>query len=383
MEVAEPDAVLYTSFLFPEKITLGGVFFMPVDKKESPLISVIIPVYNAEKFLPECLQSVQSQTLHDFEVIMIDDGSTDRSGEIYRKIAASDNRFIMISQQENRGPSAGRNAALDVARGETVLFLDADDILPKNALALLYDALKANNSDICFGKFIYFDMKGEIPIPFVFPDRAFSLDKDDIFQTLVKQMKSPNKEFMFAYVWGHLFKRDIISELNLRFDENMRTYEDLKFIYQLASVVDNLTFIPTTVYNYRIHSNGNNISMGIFPNHNRLMDLFPFYKTMKLVLSQGGATDMAIADNCMVNLAIIHIVRLCHSMTLGNMPLVYKHVDELMKKEEFTAAIKNYDASKPGRSKLMPILMRFRITVFILLLGKIKALRRYGRRKNK
>ena len=356
---------------------------MPADRSESPLISVIIPVYNAGTFLPECLQSVKSQTFYDFEVIMVDDASTDQSGEICREFAASDNRFVTIPQSKNHGPATARNVGLTRARGDTVLFLDAADILPQNALELLYNALKTNNSDICCGKFTYFGMNGEIPIPFIFPDQAFSLSKDDIFQALVKQMKSPNKEFMFAYVWGHLFKRDIISRINLRFDENLWTYEDLKFIYLLASFAGNLTFIPKTVYNYRIHSTGNNISMGIFSNHNRLMDLFPFYKTMKLVLNRKSATDTAIADNCMVNLAIIHIVRLCYSMTLENMSLIYKQVDELIKKEEFTAAIKNYDASKPGRSKLMPMLMRCRVTVLVLLLGKFKALRRYGRRKNK
>ena len=356
---------------------------MPDHDDKIPAVSVIVPVFNAAEYLYESLGSLREQSFKDFEAIIADDCSTDDSASILKIFADKDYRFKAIHLGSNRGPAAARNAALDAARGETILFLDADDILPKNALALLYDALKTNNSDICGGEFTYFGLDGEIPIPFMFPDRAFSLDKNEIFQTLVKQMKSPNKEFMFAYVWGHLFKREIISEINLRFDETMWTYEDLKFVYQLASAADKLTFIPSTVYHYRIHTAGNNISMGIFPNHNRLMDLFSFYKTMKLVLNRKGTTDTAIADNCMVNLAIIHIVRHCHCMTLDNIPLVYKHVDELIKKEEFTAAIKNYDASKPGRSKLMPMLMRFRITVLILLLGKFKACRRYGRRKNK
>lgn len=342
-----------------------------------------MPVFNAAEYLCESLGSLCEQSFKDFEAIIADDCSTDDSAKILHLFAEQDPRFKIIHLKSNRGPGAARNAALDAARGDTVLFLDADDILPKPALAVLYDALIKNNSDICGGKFTYFGADGDIPIPFMFPDRSFSLKRDEIFQSLVKQMKSPNKEFMFAYVWGHLFKRELISNLNLRFDENMWTYEDLKFIYLLASSANQLEFIPETVYHYRIHNAGKNISMGIFPNHNRLMDLFSFYKTMKQILNRQSTTDTAIADNCMVNLAIIHIVRHCHCMTLRNMPLAYKQVDELIREKEFTAAIQNYDASKPGRSKLMPVLMRFQRTLLILLLGKFKALRRYGRRKSK
>ena len=356
---------------------------MPDPKNDVPAISVIMPVFNAEQYLYDSLLSLTKQSFKNFEAVIADDCSTDESAAILRKFSETDRRFKIIFLKKNGGPAAARNAALNSASGETVLFLDADDILADNALTVLYTTLKHENSDICAGIFSYFNSEGEIPVPFAFPDHPFSLDKQGIFQVLVNQMRSPNKEFMFAYMWGRLFKHSIIQNIQLRFDEEMWTYEDLKFVFQLASAAEKLSFVPEKVYHYRIHNTGKNISMGIFSNHNRLMDLFSFYKTMIKILSASNSVEAntGIADNCMVNLAIIHIVRYCQWMNFNNILIVYRHVRSLVKNDEFTAALKNYDGNKPGRSKLMPLLMRKRLYIAILLLGKYKAIKRYGKDK--
>ena len=115
----------------------------------TPKVSVIIPVYNTQPWLRECLDSVLCQTLGDFEVICVDDGSTDQSGSILQDYAAKDSRFHILSQS-NKGQSAARNAGLKVARGEYVYFLDSDDYIEPDLLETACQEMDSKNLDIVF-----------------------------------------------------------------------------------------------------------------------------------------------------------------------------------------------------------------------------------------
>lgn len=117
----------------------------------NPRVSVIMPVYNGEKFLQSSLDSVLSQTLHDIEVICIDDGSTDESLNILKANAATDSRIVIL-QQKNSGSGLGRNNGLSVAQGEYIAFLDSDDCYPsEHTLKHMYDAAVKNDALICGG----------------------------------------------------------------------------------------------------------------------------------------------------------------------------------------------------------------------------------------
>ena len=110
-------------------------------------ISVIMPVYNAQKYLEESLNSILCQTFDDFELIIIDDGSTDNSYEICERYKEKDERIIVI-HQINQGPSVARNIGIKKAIGKYIVFCDSDDILDKNALSLLYNAMEKYNADL-------------------------------------------------------------------------------------------------------------------------------------------------------------------------------------------------------------------------------------------
>jgi len=117
-----------------------------------PEVSVIIPVYNTEQYLTQCLDSVAGQTFADFEAIVVDDGSTDGCAAVIRDFAGRDSRFIVVEQQ-NKGLSEARNAGLDVARGQWITFVDSDDMLAPEFLQALLDAAKNTHADIaCSGK---------------------------------------------------------------------------------------------------------------------------------------------------------------------------------------------------------------------------------------
>jgi len=123
-----------------------------------PQISVVVPVYNVEKYLRECLDSLANQTFEDFEVICVNDGSDDSSIDILEEYASEDERFKIVSQ-ENKGLSGARNTGMDYIKGRYLLFLDSDDWLELNALELLYNHANALNSEMVIFPYRYFNQE--------------------------------------------------------------------------------------------------------------------------------------------------------------------------------------------------------------------------------
>ena len=132
-----------------------------------PLVTVIVPVYNVEKYLAECLDSICAQTLKNIEIICMNDGSTDLSGDILAQYAARDSRIFVLNQ-ENQGQSAARNNALDLARGKYISFVDSDDVIAPEMLEELYNRAEMLNTDIAFcNRVIYYqDENKKDIIPF-------------------------------------------------------------------------------------------------------------------------------------------------------------------------------------------------------------------------
>ena len=123
-------------------------------------ISIIVPGYNAEKFARECIESVINQTYTNLEIILVDDGSKDSTGEIFEEYAKRDRRVIVI-HQENKGISEARNAGLDKATGEYIMFIDADDLYEENTCELLYNEIKRTDADYVIGNYIHITYEGE------------------------------------------------------------------------------------------------------------------------------------------------------------------------------------------------------------------------------
>ena len=128
-------------------------------------ISIIIPVYNAEKYLQKCLNSVLEQTLTDWEAICINDGSTDGSEQILREFSAKDERFV-IEMQENQGVSAARNRGLELANGKYIMFMDNDDFLHPQAFEIAYQAIEEAQTD--FVQFKSHDVEVGVTPPPIF-----------------------------------------------------------------------------------------------------------------------------------------------------------------------------------------------------------------------
>lgn len=209
------------------------------------MISIIVPVYNVAPYLEKCLLNILNQTFTDFEVILIDDGSTDNSGEICSSFAKRDKRII-VYHTPNKGVSSARNLGLDKAKGELIAFIDSDDYIGENYLKNLYEAFIENNSDLVIGGEIKY--LNDVFTPFHFPDKTFS-------QNCFSEMFSIYKIHKHSSPWGKLFKMSIIKDHSLHFNVAVHLGEDVIFVMEYLSYCHTVTLIESSEYYYLQRNN--------------------------------------------------------------------------------------------------------------------------------
>lgn len=216
-------------------------------------ISIIIPVYNAEETLDRCLHSVLDQDFTSYEIILVDDGSTDASPLICDRYSSTDPRFITL-HQPNKGVSAARNAGMNMANGEYIMFLDSDDALLPYALDNMVDGI--GDEDIVVGGYGIF-ISG-VPGKEVKPSAAKSYKGND-YHLFFQENIHRNCE-MLDSPWAKLFKRKTVG--NIRFDETLCYAEDKLFVFDMLCRSSSVLTIPHAVYGYytRPGSLGSDIS---------------------------------------------------------------------------------------------------------------------------
>ena len=210
------------------------------------MISVVIPIHNASAFLNRCLSSLLSQTEEDWEAILVNDGSTDESGDICERFVAKDNRFRYCSQP-NGGVSSARNTGIQQVRGEWISFVDADDYLPETALSTLLKAAEGK-PDFVIGGYEIYDQNGVFR--YGVDDRiSESLDRDDAIALMYK-----SKYYNYlGFIWAKLFRTDIIRNNSLLFNPKIYYNEDRLFITQYIALCDRIELFTEPVYHYIEH----------------------------------------------------------------------------------------------------------------------------------
>ena len=233
-----------------ELVSDDGKIFKPNEKDF--LISIVIPIYNAEKYLEECLNSIKNQTYQNFEVIMVNDGSKDHSETICKRFLEDDSRFRYFDK-ENGGVSSARNVGLDNVEGDYITFIDADDWVDENHLELLITTVKKDHSDIVVSSYKQFN---NIDIFYL---RAYTIQEKyllnfekmnrDDFLTIFPKLMSANVCFNNAV--AKLFRKELVN--NLRFDTSIKYGEDLDFYFRLYLNVDSISYVDEPTYVYRVH----------------------------------------------------------------------------------------------------------------------------------
>ena len=202
---------------------------------ETPLISLITPVYNGEKYLARCLDSLRAQDYPRLEFIVVDDGSTDNSPRILRQYAARDRRFRCF-RQENAGQSAARNRALQLSRGEFIGFVDADDYAEPGLVSQLYRNLRENEADIACCAF-WTEGKEHRLAPL--PDRVLSME--EAYTLLVE-----NRDLKH-FLWNKLFRRSVIEGIKMPED---RIFEDIVFLTSCLARCRKFSLLSQPLYHY-------------------------------------------------------------------------------------------------------------------------------------
>ena len=216
------------------------------------LVSIIIPVYNVEKFLVNCVSELCEQTYKNIEIILVDDGSTDKSGLIADELAQKDKR-IKVFHKPNSGAGYARNTGLEVANGKYVTFVDSDDLVENNLIELLMDGI-AKGSDACVGGFKRVDEKGHVISIEEYKSQMFI--GEEVYNVLFSRMlgSSPHvHDAIKMAVWNAIYSMDIIRQYNLRFPSQEEYFsEDLYFNYEYFKHSKRASLISSTAYGYRI-----------------------------------------------------------------------------------------------------------------------------------
>lgn len=206
-------------------------------------ISVIIPIYNAEKYLKKCLNAISNQTLRDIEIICINDGSNDSSAEILSNYSLRDKRFIIINQP-NLGPAAARNSGLEIASGDYIMFCDSDDWYEPEMCKTMYSTILMQKTDFC------------ICDCYIFKDSPdYDRGNENYHYLNISgfiNLTQKNKLNIKVMLWNKIFKRDLIKRYAINFPEK-RFHDDDAFIYQYVSASYTAYAIKKKLYNYRQH----------------------------------------------------------------------------------------------------------------------------------
>ena len=209
----------------------------------NPIVSIIIPVYNAEDTLPRCVDSILNQTFTDFELLLVDDGSADASGAICDCYAAKDSR-VRVFHQANSGVSASRNLALDQARGDYLQFLDSDDWITPDATSCLVRAMEGGPCDMVISDF--YRVVGERV------SQKGDIEEDGILtreEYAAHMMENP-ADFYYGVLWNKLYRRNIVEEHHLRMDPEISWCEDFMFNLEYIRYAEHFRAIQIPIYYY-------------------------------------------------------------------------------------------------------------------------------------
>ncbi len=257
-------------------------------------ISVIVPVYNVEEYLHQCLDSICNQTYKNLEILVIDDGSPDKCPEICDEYAKRDNR-IKVLHQKNSGLSAARNLALDIAKGEYIAFVDSDDYLEKDTFSLLIDFMEAKSLDAAFmGLNVVENGKVSAVRNTYFPNGTTISPLEITYLSLIDEIG--------GQAWARLCKKHLWE--NVRFPEG-RIYEDLAISYlPFLNATQNIGFLDKPLYNYRMNPNGISFTYKAYKNYHIFLGFREHYEYA--AASMPKASSICLAKTAIFALGTFH-----------------------------------------------------------------------------
>ncbi|MFW5847755.1 MAG: glycosyltransferase [bacterium] len=249
------------------------------------LISVIVPVYNVEKYLHKCIDSILAQRYTDFELLLINDGSTDTSGNICDDYAQKDSR-VKVFHKQNGGVSSARNFGLDNAQGEWIGFVDSDDWIESEMYNFLITKAQESNFDIVACN--YNKVFDDIIIPRPAIEKSPLIRENEQIKWFILDALYPKYDLLInnitievRAIWHKIFRKDIIHKSHIRFNENMKISEDALFNLQCFQQAQSVAFFNEYLYNYRIIEQSATRGFDCHIDEQIIFNLTQFYNTIK------------------------------------------------------------------------------------------------------
>ncbi|MBO5510512.1 MAG: glycosyltransferase family 2 protein [Clostridia bacterium] len=294
--------------------------------KEMSLISVIIPAYNAESWIGEACQSVLEQTYENWELIIVDDGSCDRTYEIVCELAE---RYPSVRpiHTENGGVSRARNLGLAEAKGEYITLLDADDRLTPQALEAMYASLQEHHADIAIGWAVNMTQEGELT------ECPYKKEKKLLMGEESLEYSLRDHPSMYA-AWGKLYKRSFLSDIH--FIEGRRIHEDTYFVFQCCLRQPRVILLEDIVLQYR--STTSSASRAAFSD--KFFDILYFAEQKKAAIDQLYPHYADLSENMLIKANMAMLRNLCKTRDRKYRKIEKKCIKEIIKrKDKFISAI--------------------------------------------
>lgn len=340
---------------------------------KQPIVSVIVPVYNVEKYLNRCMESLVNQTENNIEIILIDDGSKDSSGLMCDEWEKKDSR-VRVIHKKNEGLGFARNSGIKIAKGEYIAYVDSDDYLETVALEKVVARLRETNADICY--FGCVDVWEDKKRYGVVPDKLIYSSGENI--EYVKNILGPpatSTEFLFGGVsaWSGIVKRELIIRHNILFpSERECLCEDIFYNLQVCMNSEIIAIEPTCLYCY-CHNDNNSLTLRY--REDRFEAAIKMNHKLREIMREKGLlelTEERLLRSLMQNLIVCVKQEVNYSNKIGKRKS-YRRIKEICNHVTVKETLANYPINKmPIKQRILFSLMHWKNVMGIILITKVK-----------
>ena len=327
---------------------------------QNELVSIIVPIYNAEKYLARCIESLTKQTYENIEIILINDGSKDNSLAICNEYKAKDKRIVVIDQ-ENSGVGKTRNKGIDVSKGKYIVFVDSDDFANTNLIEVLVNEAKKNNADYVLGSISL--LKDDSSIGTASLDNNICNVKEYIENVLVKRTIN----YVCGAPYAKLFSSDIIKKNNIRFNDKLTYAEDFLFNITYLQFASKIATTSEVLYNYVLFNNNSltNINYDKSTFENFLQSRLLVYKQYEEVLFRIQPT---LSKEIVYQLLVEFVLNSANYACLKNDKKKAKELIKAMMTDEFISSrIKNVKMGSRKENFKLKLLKKSHLNIYYLL----------------
>ena len=344
--------------------------------KALPKVSIIIPIYNSEKYLITCLNSIKKQTFNEFEVILINDGSTDKSLNICKEFCDADDRFSLINK-ENTGVSDCRNIGIKFAKADYIMFVDGDDWIEEKTVEIGYYNMKESRADMCQFNFYFANDEKDYILGKHFNTKKQIFEKDDI-NILKQTILSPeftekclNKKIgRIKACWGKIYSRKLLEENKIEFNKNLKIHEDTVFNLEVLQKSKKILFLDEYLYYYR--KNETSITNRYCPN--KIQENQLVIEEINKLLKEEEPTVQAAKDYLFFELFCNYIIKDVYNYeNKKDYKTKKKEIKENLNRYKYNQVMKTINTKYLNtKHKLVYNLIRLNLYKMLYLLVKLK-----------